>query len=173
MSADIILNPIADGVAEEPETATLTLSQDNAYEIDINNASASITLTEENTGLIEPFTFIKIKPLAGTVKFVKPSRGFKIKGRFHNQWVNNHLKAVIQYALEWGSGSNKVNTGFINIPTKQKTKGIRQGKGSFKIRKVGVGLNIPTGPVNLLLRARQGSENFSAITTNTFEYQLK
>ncbi|MBX7157636.1 MAG: hypothetical protein K1X66_04535 [Verrucomicrobiae bacterium] len=173
MSADIVLNPIVDGIDETAETATLTLSPDNAYQIDPNNANATITITEENTGLIEPFIFLKIKPLAGTVKFVNPKRGFKIKGRFYNQWINNNLKAVIQYALEWGTGSNKVNTGFMNMPTKQKTKGPNQGKGRFHQGKVGVGLNIPPGPVNILLRARQGSQNFSAITTNTFEYQLK
>ncbi|MEZ5405859.1 MAG: hypothetical protein R3F23_06715 [Verrucomicrobiia bacterium] len=131
MNTDIVLAPIADGIEETPEIATLTLNPDNAYQIDPNNANATITITEENTGLIDPFLFLKIKPLAGTVKFVRPSRGFKIKGRFYNQWINNNLKAVIQYALEWGTGSNKVNTGFMNMPTKQKLRDLIKGKAAF------------------------------------------
>ena len=174
MSANLDLTPIADGITEEAETAILTLTADNAYEIDQTKANAVVTLTDKSTTLIEPFTFLKIKPLAGTTKFVNPSLGFTVKGRFHNQWTNNNFAATIQYALEWVEGTNKINTAFSNTTTKQKITGTKQGKGKFKQAHVAQGLAIPSGTiVNLLLRARQGTENFSVITTNSFQYELK
>lgn len=174
LSANVVINPIADGLDEEPETTVLTLKANNKYDIDAVKANAVVTITDKpTTGLIEPLTFLKIKPFAETIKFVKPSQGFTIKGRFYNQSTNSNVKAIMQYALEWGEGSNKITTGFANMPTKQKIKGPKQGKGSFIQKHAGRGLSIPAGFVNILLRARQGSQNFSFITTNMFQYELK
>lgn len=174
LSANVVINPIADGLDEEPETAVLTLKANNKYDIDAVKANAVVTITDKpTTGLIEPLTFLKIKPFAETIKFVKPSQGFTIKGRFYNQSTNSNVKAIMQYALEWGEGSNKITTGYANMPTKQKIKGPKQGKGSFIQKHAGRGLFIPVGSVNILLRARQGSQNFSFVTTNMFQYELK